>query len=86
MTEDSWLDPSPFRSPDDLACFKCGQNGIATVFHSGPHYASSYSGGAGSPCMERIGKGLLNPNLTDHLCRKCRGCGYSWVEKTADDA
>jgi len=70
-----WLDYDPSRS-----CAKCGSRNIATYYH-GSGFLHGLRGISGFLCS-----GIITSDDADreHLFRRCRDCGYSWIELPGD--
>ena len=54
-------------------CLKCASNDIATEWHAGRQWATCVE-------VERLDTSFP----PEHLCRRCRRCGYRWAEQTED--
>lgn len=57
---------------DAAPCQKCGGADIDVQFHGGRD-----DGGRFSPCADLR-------QWADHLCRRCRRCGFQWMEACVD--
>lgn len=64
-------DPDPAQ-----VCYKCQAEDVSTTYHERPMI-----GGTG--CAEFVK--ALGDEIGEHLCRRCRVCGYLWCTKVAGE-
>jgi hypothetical protein len=76
------LDLPAYTGPETL-CPKCKAKRVTTMYHPCPAYPTEASRGEQWGCWK-----IQVPlhRVSEHLCRECVNCGFTWAEALADEA